>query len=209
MFHYITADPIKCIFLGFWIGILVEYIADKLITIINRKLDESSAIEESSSTNQDKVIPFSKLRFDHRYYPYFDTEIFKLICFNQSIEPGESSRGEEFLKPYIKDYESETIILLSRLYFDSGPNIAIHSITKIKLGILAVFSHIDTYNSRSLSTAKLALEEDNEELQEYGIRCIENWECKEGIQYLKEMLTPSPWLNEYRLGVIQDLEESN
>ncbi len=78
----------------------------------------------------------------------------------------------------------------------------------ILVGILHLLSHMD-YEEIYPSGQAMAisgLSYSNNEVQEFAIKCFENWDNKDGILKLRAIQFNSKWLQEYANEVIEELE---
>ena len=113
--------------------------------------------------------------------------------------------SDYFDKMYEQDPEKAFNVLLN-LYARSSD-----SRTKnIRIGILHILSHKPYDNlidQIGVVIARQGLEDVDVEVIDYAIKCFDNWQNKDCIQYLQNVDYPTSWLKDYAYQVIKDLSE--
>lgn len=80
------------------------------------------------------------------------------------------------------------------------------------VGILHIISHIDFKAPTGLIAHMISsnsLRHPNIEVEEYAIKCYENWDSEVGLDELKKVSFKKKWIQEYADQVIMDIEEEN
>ena len=135
-----------------------------------------------------------------------EADIMSSLLLHEDFETGLVYASEEhFDKMYEQDPEKAFNVLLN-LYARSSD-----SRTKnIRIGILHILSHKPYDNlidQIGVVIARQGLEDDDVEVIDYAIKCFDNWQNKDCIQYLQNVDYPTSWLKDYAYQVIKDLSE--
>lgn len=82
-----------------------------------------------------------------------------------------------------------------------------HHSHKAAYNVLVILSEIpySQLGSWALGVAKTAASSAYKDIAEAGIRCFENWECKEALPELESLELSDPWLKSYADDVCQYL----
>ena len=122
-------------------------------------------------------------------------------------ENGVPSTSEIFFQTV---YEKDRLVALnsiSRLFMDNfNPDLRG---TQYLIGVLHIISHFDyeaVYPIGQMIAISSISFANSVEVQEYGVKCFENWEHKDGINKLKAISFSAKWLQEYANEVIEELE---
>jgi hypothetical protein len=141
---------------------------------------------------------------DDRLMNNFSFELFDAIL-NNKFEFGSESAADRLFNSYHNTYGVLAVNWLVKLFVSNIFN------SKIVLGIILIisrqpFTDIGYQGQMILISATYQFKEDIE-IQEAIIRCVENWETFEVIEILKRMHPSEKWLEDYKLGVIQEIEK--
>ena len=149
-----------------------------------------------SSTNEDSGIPV-KVDMYSVLSSALEDEIF---------ETGIANNSEKiFLKEFGVD-RLGALNTISTLFMDNVAETG-RKLNNL-IGILHMISHLD-YNKvypigQMLATC--ALNNKNNEVAEYGIKCFENWAHEDGIRILSSVNFSCGWVQEYADEIIEELE---
>ena len=125
----------------------------------------------------------------------------------ETFETGISNPSEKYFIELIKKDRDAALNGINKLFMDNYST-NLHQ-TNILVGILHILSHLsytDVYPIGQ-TIAICAFSHKNSEVEEFGIKCFENWEHKDGINKLKAIKFNSKWLQEYAEDVIKELSE--
>jgi hypothetical protein len=77
-------------------------------------------------------------------------------------------------------------------------------------GVLHIISHFDydLVSPEGPTMAIAALGHKNVEVREYGVKCFENWQHKDGIRILEQIKANERWFQNYINLVIRDLKST-
>ena len=134
----------------------------------------------------------------------YEEKLLKLID-SEEPETGVESNAERYFKEILKEDAMVALNTLSRIFM------ANYSLTGRKINrivsILHLLSHIEykTVHPMGPSLALNGLNHKNDEVNEYAIKCFENWENPESIENLKAVSFSKKWLRDYANQVIKDL----
>ena len=133
--------------------------------------------------------------------------ILKAMMKEENYENGVPSTSEIFFQTV---YEKDRLVALnsiSRLFMDNfNPDL---KGTQYLIGVLHIISHFDyeaVYPIGQMIAISSIGFSNSVEVQEYGVKCFENWEHKDGINKLKAISFSTKWLQEYANDVIEELE---
>jgi hypothetical protein len=171
------------------INISLEIDSEGGIRMSNFKNESTSTLSDFPFTMNDELIGMKT--------------IFLKSASNDKFEPGDSSSAELLVKKLFKSEPKEKVFnWLNDLFVENNTN------PHIAIGILQILSHLEfaKNNNSAQVIATSALLNENIEVEEYGIRCFENWEDKRFIPTLKRVNYDNVWLKEYLAGVIEDLQ---
>lgn len=169
---------------------------------------DSTLLEESLSDNQStqtfRVTPkiLVDLKDINKYQKRFTGTLLQLI--NEEIfEFGMENAADNFVQENLRDNPVFTKEWLNSMFLKYFADI------EVTTGLLRIISHIrytDIYPTGP-TMALAALNHENAELREYGIRAFENWSDRDSLEYLKTIKCDEDWLQTYLEQVISDLEE--
>ena len=125
---------------------------------------------------------------------------------NEEVESGICNPSEKY---FLKEYEEDHISALNELSVLFMDNYELgHRKAHLLVGILHILSHMKYEDIYPLGQymAMIALQYSDREVQEYGIKCFENWDNVNGISKLKAVQYAAEWLEDYANDVINTLE---
>jgi len=122
-------------------------------------------------------------------------------------ESGVSNPSEKYFDKIFKENSLFSLNLIMKIFMDHFSNN--HRYVTLLISVLHMLSH---YEYRKVyptaqSIAIDALSHKDVEVQEYAIKCFENWKHPNGIEKLKAIKFNTGWLEEYANDVIKELEE--
>ena len=133
--------------------------------------------------------------------------ILKAMMKDENYESGVPSTSEVYFQTV---YEKDRLIALnsiSRLFMDNfnSDSKGAHYLIGV-LHIISHFNYEEVYPTGQMIAISAIGFANSVEVQEYGVKCFENWEHKDGINKLKAISFSAKWLQEYANEVIEELE---
>jgi hypothetical protein len=135
-----------------------------------------------------------------------DTQYIRLKTMLQEeiTETGITNPSEEIVESLYSEDKRKANILLNELFLKNfhDPHIII--------GVLHIISHFDydLVSPEGPTMAIAALTHKDVEAREYGVKCFENWQHKDGIGILEQIKANERWLQNYINLVIRDLKNT-
>ena len=124
---------------------------------------------------------------------------------NEAFDTGISNASEKYFEKLFCENKVSTMNGISTLFMNNfsvqGRKI------NILIGILHILSHFEytLVYPQGQMIAICALSHNNREVEEFGIKCFEDWGHKDGIAKLKAVKFNSEWLQDYAKEVISEL----
>jgi hypothetical protein len=126
----------------------------------------------------------------------------KTMLQEENAESGITNPSEKIVESLYSENKRKANILLNELFLKNfyAPHIIV--------GILHIISHFDydLVSPEGPTMAIAALTHKDVEVREYGVKCFENWQHKDGIRILEHIKADERWLQHYINLVIRDLE---
>lgn len=124
---------------------------------------------------------------------------------NDFYEPGMISRLEQYLT---ETFDENASGIVQHIMWDLYQYSNYENNNNLMVNVLIVLSELpfSIINDALIEIACNALESNDPELEELGIRCFENWDDKSGISYLKKYSYSESWLDDYAQSVCVYLE---
>ena len=171
-------------------------------------LNDEGLIKEQTEGGSIKLSSIQKSVFEEdgaaaNLMNNFSLELFDAIL-NNNFEFGVESGADKLFNIYHEKYGVLAVNWLMKLFITNLFHL------NIILGILLLLSRqklsdIGYQGQMMLISATYKFNNDLQ-IQEAIIRCIENWESFELIHILDELHPNEKWLNDYKLAVIEDLK---
>jgi hypothetical protein len=123
---------------------------------------------------------------------------------DEFVEEGITNPSEEYIDGLFKQDATTTNCLINKMFIDNFQN------AQLLVAILHLISHFDykQVSPQGQTMAIAALIHKNIEVQEYGVKCFENWRHRDGIRILRQAKPGQKWLQRYIDSVIHDLENT-
>lgn len=124
---------------------------------------------------------------------------------DEAFDTGVSNASEKYFKKLFDENRVSAMNGISTLFMNNysvqGRKI------NILIGILHILSHFEytLVYPQGQMIAICALSHSSREVEEFGIKCFENWDHKDGIAKLKSVKFNSEWLQDYAEEVINEL----
>lgn len=163
---------------------------------LKNSTNEIQTPDTTTATNKDVYVPV-KLDLYSVLISQFENEVFETGIVNESE------------KIFMEEYYSDNIGALNTLikvFMDNFGKTG-RQLNNL-VGALHIISHISYQEVYPLGQAIAinAIGHSNNEIAEYGIKCFENWDNKDGIEKLSAIKFSSSWLQEYANDVIDELK---
>jgi hypothetical protein len=128
----------------------------------------------------------------------------KTMLQEEVTESGIVNPSEKIVESLYSEDKRKTNILLNELFLEN------FNVPRITVGILHIISHFDydLVSPEGPTMAIAALTHKDVEVREYGVKCFENWQHKEGIRILEQIKANERWLQNYINLVIHDLKNT-
>jgi len=125
------------------------------------------------------------------------------LLITEEVESGIASQSEIFARKAIEDNRMLALQMINQVYIENVGN------AHVQIGILHLSSHLDySVGFPTLQTIALAaLNDKNDDVKDYAVRCYENWNHIDGMRVLKTIHTDTKWLQDYIDDVIDSLSE--
>ncbi|MBL4571840.1 MAG: hypothetical protein JKY86_02035 [Gammaproteobacteria bacterium] len=145
-----------------------------------------------NSINSDRIDEFNR-KYSSRFVELLREEHF---------EYGLDSKATTLVGNLFEQNKLATKSWLLMLYYEFSSDICIAS------GILRTFSNLDPddVNPEGQILAKSALQDVHTEIQEAGLRALENWYSIDCLPFLKTIRCKEEWLQDYLDSIISDME---
>jgi hypothetical protein len=128
----------------------------------------------------------------------------KTMLQEEITESGITNPSEEIVKSLYSEDNRKANILLNELFIKNfhEPHIIV--------GVLHIISHFDydLVSPEGPVMAIASLTHKDVEVREYGVKCFENWQHKDGIKILEHIKADERWLQNYINLVIRDLKNT-
>jgi hypothetical protein len=126
---------------------------------------------------------------------------FRMMIHNTDLEYGFYSNLDYFLEDELQKNNEGTQRWLLELFMENQKDVT------VLMAILRTLAHMKykMVKPLGLRMALAALNHDDEDVRDCGVRCLENWECTEALPVLKSLRYPEEWLQKYVEQVIRDL----
>lgn len=169
-------------------------------SIIADSFETDASVDSSPSINID-----TQKRDPHIPIDIETMAILSSMLENEEYETGISNNSERYFERLLKENKLAAMNGISVLFMNN------YSVggrkENILTGILHILSHLE-YESiypQGQMIAISALSHANREVEEYGIKCFEDWGHRDGIEKLRAIKFNSDWLREYAEEVISEL----
>lgn len=176
-----------------------------LNTIINNIYsDKNETFQMEDKYGVDENTPISSVEVPIEVE---QSNILSSILESESFESGIINPSENYFRKMMIVDKMAAMNGISKLYMDNltleGRNV------NILVGILHMISHLpyDEVYPQGQMLALCAISHRNNEVAEYGIKCFENWEHKDGAKKLRTVKFSTSWLQDYADDVIRGLSE--
>ena len=171
----------------------------------------ASVDKESTTVSQDNLNESDITNSDTPSVPIEVDSIAILgsMISNEDVESGITNPSERYFEAMMDKDRLAALNSISTLFMNNYSSAK--NKVSILVGILHIVSHFDywsVYPSGQMMAVN-ALSHDNKEVNEYGVKCFENWENPDCIEKLEAVHYSSQWLQEYVDDVIQELREVN
>ena len=165
-----------------------------------KNLSETSSPEEnhSSTSNTGEVEPHIPLEVE-------TMAILSSMLEDEEFDTGVSNASEKYFEKVIHENKVSAMNGISALFMD---NFSVQGRkVNVLIGILHILSHCEYTLVYPLGQmiAICALSHANSEVEEFGIKCFEDWGHKDGIEKLRAIKFNSDWLQDYAKEVISEL----
>jgi hypothetical protein len=184
---------------GFWI--------DRNIKGINFNAGDTAGSVESSCSEDNWKANILLAVQDFNPDTVFDVKQYiglKAMLQEEITESGISNPSEAIIESLYFEDKRKANILLNELFLENfhDPHIII--------GVLHIISHFDydLVSPEGPTMAVAALDHKDVEVREYGVKCFENWQHKDGIGILDNIKADEQWLQNYINLVICDLKNT-
>jgi hypothetical protein len=126
----------------------------------------------------------------------------KTMLQEEITECGTVNPSEKIIESLYSEDKQKTNILLNKLFIGNYHN------PHIIVGVLHIISHFnyDIVSPEGPTMAIAAFSHKAIEVREYGVKCFENWQHKDGIKILENVKADERWLKNYIKLVISDLK---
>jgi hypothetical protein len=126
----------------------------------------------------------------------------KAMLQEEVTESGIINPSENIIESLYSEDKQKTNMLLNKLFIEN-----FHS-PHIVVGVLHIISHFDydLVSPEGQTMAIAALSHKDVEVKEYGVKCFENWQHKDGVMVLEQIKAHEGWLQNYINLVIHDLK---
>jgi hypothetical protein len=126
----------------------------------------------------------------------------KAMLQEEITESGIANPSEKIIESLYSEDKRKANMLLNELFLKN-----FHT-PHIIVGVLHIISHFDydLVSPEGPTMAIAALSHKDIEVREYGVKCFENWQHKDGIRILERIKADERWLQNYINLVIRDLK---
>lgn len=171
--------------------------------------DTSSAVERMDSVADDNTstVVNRDVALPAPSNPEFVAALSTMLEY-EKFESGVSNPSEQYFRDFLKkkplEAKSDLLTLFMDNYNSDGRK------ANILVGILHMISHLsyEEVYPQGPSMALIALSyRNNHEVNEFGIKCFENWEHPDGIDKLRATRYSSKWLQEYADAVVAEFDK--
>ncbi|MDF7822142.1 hypothetical protein P1X15_31295 [Runella sp. MFBS21] len=186
-------------------GTFQKYLLNEPLKILPQSKDiySYSVLEDINESSSSFATNRTTIPFDDSSY-FNQTQQLISILKSEDFEYGKRSFADIFVENQLEKFPDTTKLWLANIFTKYYHDI------DIVLGILRVVSRMDIKDTapNGLLIVLGALPHQNIEIQECAIRALENWGTPECLNILKNAKLSINWLEEYRIEVIKDLENS-
>jgi hypothetical protein len=128
----------------------------------------------------------------------------KAMLQEEITEGGIVNPSEKIVESLYSEDKRKANILLNELFLKN------FHVSHIIVGVLHIISHFnyDLVSPEGPTMAIAALTHKDVEVREYGVKCFENWQHKDGIRILEQIKAGERWLQNYINLVIRDLKNT-
>jgi hypothetical protein len=200
IFYSFISLPNK-VFNGFWI--------DKNINTISFNAKDATVpprfLDTADYTSQKSPLPY--ISVVQGFKPDTVVDVKQYIMLNTMLqeeitESGTANPSEKIIESLYSEDKQKTNTLLNELFLKNfyTPHVIV--------GVLHIISHFnyDLVSPEGPAMAIAALNHKDVEVREYGVKCFENWQHKDGIRILEQIKADERWLQNYINLVIHDLK---
>jgi hypothetical protein len=200
---YPPIPPFNTLFNRFWIDKNTKDISFDAedITILPRFLNTPDYTIQKSLPSSSSIVQDSgpETVADVEQYARLKTMLQEEIA-----ESGIANFSEKIIESLYSEDKLKANILVNKLFFEN-----FHT-PHIIVGVLHIVSHFDydLVSPEGPTMAIAALAHKDVEVREYGVKCFENWQHKDGIRILEHIKVEERWLQNYINLVIRDLKNA-
>lgn len=177
---------------------------NKIISIIPPKdnKDTTKGIKSSSDNNSTSILD-ENIAHKEEIETDFSTRITSMLR-NEDFECGIQNQSEYYFRKCLMKNKDETLYKTLSAFINNFHSNNSHII----VGFLHIVSHLEYKQvlPTGQSIAIMALNYNDSEVQEYAIKCFENWGEIDGIKMLEAVKFTDKWLGDYAKNVIEDLK---
>ena len=166
------------------------------------RLSESFAGNSLDISKLKSIYFFDEEQAEMRLVSYFE---------NESFETGIANESEYYWRSLYEKNPYSAMDILVKIHNDNFKYTEGIKVNNL-VGILHIISHIDFKAPTGLIAHMISsnsLKHPNIEVEEYAIKCYENWDSEVGLDELKKVSFKKKWIQEYADQVIMDIEEEN
>ena len=165
-----------------------------------KNISETNFLEnnDSSTSNTDEIEPHIPLEVE-------TMTILSSMLQDEELDTGISNASEKYFEKLLHENRVSAMNGISSLFMN---NFSVQGRkVNILIGILHILSHFKYTLVYPLGQmiAICALSHTNSEVEEFGIKCFEDWGHKDGIEKLSAIKFNSEWLQDYAKEVISEL----
>lgn len=183
---------------------LIDKIRLWLLQTYEKDFAESATTKQTSLKNQTETLADACKADTERLKNNFVQNLLQLLH-NVEFEFGYETPADKYVREALSKYGTFVREWINDVFLQSFDD------PQTLSAILRVLSHFEYSQMypQGMTIAIAATRHEDAEVQECGIRCFENWEAKDSIPILKNILFSESWLNDYLEDVIADLEGLN
>ena len=178
---------------------------DKIMSIVTSENDNDvtkgilSNLDDNSTSllRDNNTVDKEKIEID------FEAMITSMLR-NEDFECGISNQSENYFNNCLMKNRDDTLNKLLLSFVNNFHSNNAH----IVVGFLHIISHFkyEQVYPTGQSIAIMSLSYNDSEVQEYAIKCFENWGNIDGIKKLEAVKYTDKWLDDYAQSVIEDLK---
>jgi hypothetical protein len=199
IFYSFTLLPPKKSFYEFLIGENTKDVNFNTDNVTKNAGSRSSEYKGEANILLAVQDPWSDTAIDDKQYIRL-----KAMLQEEITESGITNPSEEIVESLYFEDKQKANILLNKLFLENFHDL------HIIIGVLHIISHFDYdfVSPEGPTMAIAALNHKNVEVREYGVKCFENWQHKDGIRILEQIKANERWLQNYINLVIRDLKNT-